>query len=233
MLRIAVVDDEPAQRAELVGFVERYARENCLELRAREYSDGADLLSQDEPSQADIILLDIEMAGVDGMKAARRLRAKGVTAQILFVTNMAQYAIKGYEVGALDFIVKPVRYASFAFRLRRAVEAASARHPRTVWLGTAADAARVRTDDILFVEVRGHRLVYHTVAGDVELWGTMKSAVELLDGAGFELCNVCYLVNLDRVTRLEGDTVHVGDHALKMSRGKRRAFVDALTRSVG
>mgnify|MGYP000003697097 CR=1 FL=1 len=233
VLRVAVVDDEDVQRAELVSMVERFAREGGLGIATVEFSDGRDLLASGDADKLDIILLDIEMADVDGMKAARRLRTAGVTSQIVFVTNMAQYAIKGYEVGAIDFIVKPVRYASFAFKLRRAVEAACARRPRTVWLGSAGEGRRVRTDDIIFVEVRGHRLIYHTVRGDVELWDTMRHAIELLGGAGFALCNVCYLVNLDRVTRLEGETVYVGDQGLKISRGKRREFVDALTRSMG
>lgn len=210
--------------------VERYATESCVELAVSTYGDGLGVCSADP--EPDIILLDIEMPEVDGMKAARRLRAAGVSAQILFVTNMAQYAIKGYEVGALDFLVKPVRYPVLAFKLRRAVELAERRRHRTVWVHATSGPVRLSTRKIIYVEVRGHRLVYHTTEGDLELWGTMRSAAELLAPLGFALCNVCYLVNLDHVTRLDGDTVYVGDVPLKMSRGKRKAFVDELTRSM-
>lgn len=231
MLRVAIVDDERDVRADLARMVERYGRENGVELVVTELQDGSELV--DERPEPDIVLLDIEMGDVDGLSAAHALRDAGVTSQIIFVTNMAQYAIRGYEVGALDFVVKPVRYPSFAFKFRRAVELATRRRRRSVWLQTASGSVRLDTAEILYVEVQGHRLVYHTIEGDLELWGTMKSARELLEPAGFALCNVCYLVNLERVTRLDGEMAYVDDVPLKMSRGRRKPFVDALTRSMG
>ena len=231
MLRVAIVDDEPVAREDLARMVARYAEENLIELSVTELSDGAELVAASP--EPDIVLLDIEMGEVDGMAAAHALRDAGVNSQIIFVTNMAQYAIKGYEVGALDFVVKPVRYPVFAFKFRRAVDAASRRRRRRVTVETKDGLVRLESGEILYVEVSGHRLVYHTSSGDLELWGTMRAAAETLEPSGFALCNVCYLVNLDRVTRLDGDTVYVGDVALKMSRGKRKAFVDALTRSMG
>ena len=87
--------------------------------------------------------------------------------------------------------------------------------------------------DILYVEVRGHKLTYHTTRGPIEIWGTMKAAAAELEPLGFAACNACYLVNLDHVTGLSGEYVRVGEESLKMSRGKSRDFVDALTRSMG
>lgn len=230
MLRVAVVDDEPATREELVGMVERYAEENDVRLAAVAAADGADLLAMDPAP--DIVLLDIEMDEVDGMKAARMLRRAGCTAEIVFVTNMAQYAIKGYEVGALDFVLKPVRYPVFAFKFARAVELAASRRSRRVVVETKGGVVRLDASEILYVEVRAHRLVYHTTEGPLELWGTMKSAASELEPLGFALCNACYLVNLDHVTRLEDGFATVGGASLKVSRGRAKAFADALARSM-
>lgn len=230
MLRIAVADDEASEREYLCRMLQRFADERGLSFDIQTYDDGSALL--DLPQEPDIILLDIEMQGVDGMKAARRLRSAGVSSQIMFVTNMAQYAIKGYEVDALDFLVKPVRYPTFAFKFERAVREASQRRRVRVKLETKNGLKLVDASEIRFVEVKGHKLTYHTTSGDVEVWGTMKEAAAPLEGHGFASCNACYLVNLDQVTGLEGDFVLVGPDSLKMSRGKRAAFVDALTRSI-
>lgn len=233
MLRIAVVDDEDAQRSELVAMVERYGRENDLELRTLEFADGRGLIESDVAPHLDIILLDIEMADVDGMKAARRLRAAGVAAQIVFVTNMAQYAIKGYEVGALDFIVKPVRYASLAFRLSRAVELALRRRASRVQITCKGVVHQVLASDIHYVEVSRHRLRYHTARGVLESWGTMRAARERLEPLGFSPCGASFLINLESVTSLTRDTVTVAGEQVRVSRGYRQEFFDALTRFGG
>lgn len=129
MLDVAIVDDEKDVREELAQMVLRFASQEGIRAKTHAYVDGADLLAALDAGEAvhDIVLLDIEMAQVSGMDAAHELRRRGCDAQIVFVTNMAQYAIRGYEVGAFDFVVKPVEYPVFAFKFKRVVEAARAR----------------------------------------------------------------------------------------------------------
>lgn len=234
MLDVAIVDDEKDVREELAQMVLRFASQEGIRAKTHAYVDGADLLAALDAGEAvhDIVLLDIEMVQVSGMDAAHELRRRGCDAQIVFVTNMAQYAIRGYEVGAFDFVVKPVEYPVFAFKFKRVVEAVRARRRDRVVLETKDGFVRLDAADILYVEVRGHRLTYHTTRGDIELWGTMKAAAEQLSGRGFAACNACYLVNLERVDGLSGEHVSVGGTQLKISRGKQREFVDALTRSM-
>lgn len=233
MLDVAIVDDEGDVRAELGQMVRRFCAQEGERVAVREYADGAELLDAAAASAHDVILLDIEMSQVDGMDAAHELRRRGVGTQIVFVTNMAQYAIRGYEVGAFDFVVKPVEYPVFAFKFKRVLEAVRARRRDLVTLETRDGFVRMDAADILYVEVRGHKLTYHTTRGPIEIWGTMKAAAAELEPLGFAACNACYLVNLDHVTGLSGEYVRVGEESLKMSRGKSRDFVDALTRSMG
>ena len=107
MLNIAVVDDERENRERLCGFINRYAQENNLPLVVTDFADGAQIA---EPYQGgfDIIFLDIEMPMLGGMTAAERIRAVDPDVVLVFVTNLAQYAIRGYEVEAFDFVLKPV-----------------------------------------------------------------------------------------------------------------------------
>ena len=229
MLRVAIVDDEAEVRSELAGMVARFSEEKGEQIVATCYDDGKEFLSSG--ATEDIVLLDIEMDEVNGMDTARVLRKAGITSEIIFVTNMAQYAIKGYEVSAIDFIVKPVRYTSFSFKFGRAVEAASRKKRSRISVETREGLRYVDTADIVYVEVMGHKLIYHGLKGTFEAWGTMKAACAALEPFGFALCNACYLVNLSRVVNVGQDMVTVeGGDELKMSRGRKKSFIDALTR---
>ena len=235
MLNVAIVDDEKDVCAELSQMVARYASENGQPIAVARIEDPRQIIetARADANAYDIVLLDIEMPQMDGLECAHALRNLGVEAQIVFVTNMAQMAIRGYEVGALDFVVKPVSYPTFAFKFQRIVQAAQRRQKRIVLLETKDGLVRLDASEVFYVEVNNHRLIYHTAEGRIERWDTIKNAAAQLEGHGFAFCNACYLVNLEKVRGLQGDYVRVGDDLLKMSRGKSRAFLDELTRSVG
>ena len=107
MLKIAVVEDQQEVRDELCRFIRQYAAENSLQVEVLPVEDGAVIAEHYEPGY-DIIFMDVEMPGLDGFGAAEKIRAVDADAVLVFVTNMAQYAIKGYEVDALDYVLLPV-----------------------------------------------------------------------------------------------------------------------------
>ena len=107
MAKIAVVEDNDAMRAQLCGFIAQYAQESGHQLDVTAFSDGAQLVEPYRPG-FDIIFLDIEMPKLGGMPTAERIRRQDPDVVLVFVTNMAQYAIRGYEVDALDFVLKQI-----------------------------------------------------------------------------------------------------------------------------
>ena len=119
MPRIAVVDDQPDMRQQLCSMIDQYSRENNCMLEVTAFSDGAQIITN-YCKGFDIIFLDIEMPELGGMDAAERIRTVDPDVVLVFVTNMAQYAIRGYEVDALDFVLKPVNYYQFSTKLARA-----------------------------------------------------------------------------------------------------------------
>ena len=121
MAKIAVVEDNDAMRAQLCGFIAQYAQESGHQLDVTAFSDGAQLVEPYRPG-FDIIFLDIEMPKLGGMPTAERIRRQDPDVVLVFVTNMAQYAIRGYEVDALDFVLKPVSYYQFSTKLERALQ---------------------------------------------------------------------------------------------------------------
>ena len=107
MIRVAIVEDEAAVRDQLMGYVQRYMRQYDAQIEVTMFTDGVEILEGYRPVY-DIIFLDVEMQHLDGMETASRIRALDSDVLLIFITNMAQYAIEGYAVGALDYVLKPV-----------------------------------------------------------------------------------------------------------------------------
>ena len=231
-MRIAIVEDEAQQREQLHTYIQQYAGETGQSFEVVLFSNGADLLKDYTP-QYDIILLDIEMPGLNGMEAAGRLRSMDGDVVLMFVTNMAQYAINGYAVGALDFVLKPVNYYTFTVRLARAIRRARQRKNGQILLTLPDCVRRLDTQQIHYVEVQNRMLHYHTELGEFVLRGTMQSAEKELSRYHFVRCNHWYLVNLSHVAEVRRDMVVVAGAELEISRRNRTAFLTALTEYVG
>src|SRR5699024_8015044 len=120
MIRIAIVEDEESYISILKEYVERYKEESGEQIEVTIYHDG-DEIAAFYRAQFDIILMDIEMKFINGMTAAEEIRKVDTAVSIIFITNAPQYAIRGYEVGALDYILKPVSYFIFSQKFGRAV----------------------------------------------------------------------------------------------------------------
>ena len=179
MIRIAVVEDLEDEARQLTKCIEQYGREKNEVFAVERFSDGLAFMEGYEP-RYDIIFMDINMPLMSGLSAAKRLRVVDPSVCLIFVTQMAQYALNGYEVGASDYILKPVTYGSFALRFDRAVASAKGRQHHAVLLKTQSGLSRIDTNSICYVEVNKHLVVYHTVNGDLESWESLKSVEEKL-----------------------------------------------------
>ena len=231
MAKIAVVEDNDAMRAQLCGFIAQYAQESGHQLDVTAFSDGAQLVEPYRPG-FDIIFLDIEMPKLGGMPTAERIRRQDPDVVLVFVTNMAQYAIRGYEVDALDFVLKPVSYYQFSTKLERALQRIQRRRGGQVALQVSGGVQLLDTDDILYLETRDRLLHYHTATDTWSVRGSLLKAEKDLAAYHFARCNQCYLVNLRHVRGVQDDLVQVGEERLEISRRQRTAFLAALALAV-
>lgn len=232
MLRVAIVEDESECREVLKDMIGRYSKEQQKQIQIREFSDGSELVDNYE-SDYDILLLDIEMPHMDGMRAAEKIRELDQDVVIVFITNMSQYAIKGYEVDALDFIVKPVNYNTFSMRFTRAVSRVKNKERKRVCLYLPDGHKWIDSRDIYYVDIQNRILHYHTSEGVFSVRGTLKDVqVELAD-CHFVKCNQCYLVNLKYVSEIRKNFVVVAGTELEISRRNRNAFLEAVTDYLG
>ncbi len=232
MLHIAVVEDDREDSRQIQNYIYRYGRETEIEFQVHAFEDGSEILNSYQP-RYDIILLDIELPQVNGMDAAAAIRRQDSEVVLMFITNMAQYAINGYEVGALDFVLKPVNFYTFSIRFARAVDRAKRRESGQVLLTLPDSVRRISTHQIYYVEVQNRMLHYHTDQGEMVVRGTMQAAEQELSRYHFVRCNYWYLVNLRHVTEIRRDTVLVAGQELEISRRNRNTFMTALTNYVG
>lgn len=227
-MRIAIVEDDRKNAETLTQHLERYSKENNRSMKIKYYPNGECFLKNFKPGEFSFVFMDIEMPGMDGMTVARKLREVDKNTLLLFVTNLAQYAVQGYEVQAFDFIVKPIQYYNFAMKLNRAFECLDNMQNKEFWISSRQGKKCIVADELKYVEVMGHTLIFHTLKEDVSGTGALKNVLEAFDGLSFSLCNRCYLVNLRYVTEVKDDIVLVGGDELKISTPKRKSFLSDL-----
>ena len=232
MIRVAIVEDEAEIREQLMGYVQRYTRQYGTAFEVKTFADGLEILEDYRPAY-DLILLDIEMKHLDGMETARRIRELDPDVMLVFITNMAQYAIKGYAVGALDYVLKPVPYFAFSQQLQKVEEQLRRRTRHYLAVPVEGGLRRLDTSCIYYIESEGHRVHFYTEEGDFAAPGALKALEEKLADRPFARCNSGYLVNLAQVQAVQQNTVEVGPYELQVSRPKRKSFLAALTDYIG
>ena len=190
------------------------------------------LLKDGEESGYDIVFMDIVLPDMDGMTAAKKLRESDKSVVLIFVTNMSQYAINGYEVGAADFIVKPFEYEHFAIKMQRIIGRLNI-HDVILPVKTADAVISVAASDLKYVEVRGHELIYHTTHGNYSSYGSLSKVEHRLEEMSFVRCNSYYLVNPRYVESINNNAAVVGGDTLNISYAKRKSFRKAVVEYLG
>lgn len=232
MYYIAIVEDEKEFRDQLQGYLKQYGEENRISFQISVFEDGADILEKYK-NEYDMILLDIEMPKVNGMDAAEQIREKDEDVVLMFITNMAQYAIRGYSVGALDFIMKPVTYYTFSMKMTRALKRVQRKVQAPIVLHLSDGIKTLEIKQIYYVEVQNRMLHYYTNEGEIVVRGTLQSAEEMLKPYPFAKCNHWYIVNLNHVKEVVRNMVVVGPYEVEISRRNKTSFLKALTEHMG
>lgn len=227
MIKIALVEDDDAIISQLKEYVQQYQETIQEELDLTIYHDGDEITSKYK-SQFDLILMDIQMKFVDGMTAAEEIRRIDSEVMIIFVTNMTQYAIQGYKVGAMDYILKPVSYFSFCKHLGDAIARIKKRNRHYVTIPVKSGVLRLDVADIYYIESQGHNLIYHTHSGEHIASGTMQAAEQQFENYGFSRGNKGYLINLAHVDGVQDKCALVKGESLQLSRPRHNAFLQDL-----
>lgn len=233
MLEIAIVEDEENYRRILCDYLKQYEQATEEKIHISVFTDGDEIL-ENYTAKYDIILMDIEMQFMNGMDTAHKIREVDKAVIIIFITNMSQYAIQGYAVDALDYVLKPISYFAFSQRIQRAVERTKKREERYINIVSKNGVNKVAVSEIGWIESEGHRLIYH--AKDHVYESTLNSMKEIeneLKDYNFFRCNKGYLVNLAHVKAIRDGWAILTNGQVMISRSKKTEFQKALTRYAG
>lgn len=234
MIKIAIVEDEKEGAQTIASYINKYATINKINIKTM-YFNSAEALFENYPKDLNLIFMDIELPGMDGMMAVKKLREENEEVSVIFVTNLAQYAINGYEVRAFDFIVKPLSYYNFSMKFRRFLDFYNIEFGQEIWISNRDEKRLINSSKIKYIEIMKHTLTYHMEDGaEISCSGTLSSVRELLQSHSFIQCNRSCLINLQYVKRVKGyDVIVVPDEVLQISRDNRKKFLESLNNYLG
>lgn len=229
MYKIVILEDELKSRIKLTELLNKYFKTHSISFQIFSYNNPFDLL-ESFPVDTDVFFLDIEMAGMTGVEVAKKLRSRDVDAIITFVTNYSQFALDGYEVNAFDYFLKPLDYDNLSLKLDRILRVLKSYQTNClISLKYKSQTIYLNVNDIVYVEVINHDVIYHLENGEeCKIRKTLSKVYDELASFHFAYCNACYIVNLKYVTAIHGTEVVVKDTPLLISKSKLKTFLQEL-----
>ena len=225
-MQIAVCDDEKEIRDLFTQKIRKLYPGAGLLL----YESGEELLLSDE--EPDILLLDIQMPGKNGMETAKELRRKNKQVIIIFVTALDDFVFEAFDVGAFHYLVKPFDDRKFAEVLHNATEQSKNRKKPempSLLINTGGKHITVNLEDLVYAEVFDRKLILHTMDAEIEYYGKMKELEEKV-GNEFFRTHRSYLVNFGFIRKYDATTVYLEKGQALMAKRKYQKFVEQYLR---
>lgn len=220
MLDIAVVDDEKVIREYICELIEKQRPES----RTEAYATGEELLASGR--LFDIVFLDIQMDGINGIETARVLQKRQEETVLIFITGLKEYVFDAFDLYAFQYLLKPLDENKFSEVLDRAVKEAGRKKGKR---GLFIKARNLTLDvaDILYIESRGKKVEIHTARESIEIYGTMEELEGQL-GTGFYRCHRAYIVNMAHITEYGSDSIQLTNgNRVYLAKRKYGEFVKA------
>ncbi len=233
MINVCIVEDEISQADLLRDYIDKYKTRSKEQFAITHFADGIDLVDEYK-AQFDIILLDIQMKHLDGMAAAEKIRKVDPDVVIIFITSTVQYAVQGYAVDALGYVLKPVPYLQFEQLFDKAILRVKARQKK-LYIKVTVDDKQLKLDceNIYYIESQRNNVILHCKEGDYVTAGPLKHFEEMLAEHGFSKCHNAYIVNLSYVEAVQKEEVLLAENiSLPISRARKKEFMMALTEDI-
>lgn len=230
MMTCTIVDDEPLAVKLLESFVERTP---ALQL-VGSYTDSVEAIAALRENPVDLVFLDIQMPDMDGMELAHMLPAQ---TKIIFTTAFKEYAFDSYEVSAIDFLLKPVRYNKFLAAVEKAQErivpppSTLNLQPSTIFLRVDGELRQLQLDDVLYVAGMKDYVMFYVQSQPRPLIThlTMKAVEDMLPADRFLRVHRSYIVALDKIRSIDrNDCIYIGNEIIHVTEAFRPAFQQFL-----
>lgn len=251
-MQIAVCDDDGMMQEILCGKIEKICREKGMACQVRCYSSGEELLALGE--KPDLLFLDIQMPGIDGMDAAEELRRRQWDTILIFVTALSEYVYDAFDVGAFHYLVKPFRDEKLEAVLTRAAEqyekqrqtacrgnsdgtqegeqARSEDRQTVILVRKGGVSTAVPVESIIYAEVFNRKITLHTTSGTMEYYGKLTDLSHQV-GSHFYRTHRAYLVNLKYVEKYDATMIWLEQGTALVSKKQFAGFVKQYMQYIG
>lgn len=233
-MRLAIVEDEAVHGKLLEQYIESWGKQNGISVSVKIYVSAESFLFEWEDLPSDAVFVDIQMPGMDGMEMARKLREKDAKVPVIFATGISDYMQEGYEVEALNYLLKPLS----AEKVSACLDKVLRRHEAAEFLVTETlDGMRkLPVEAVNYCEAAGHNTKLGLVGGEKLFSLNSLSRLELeLADKGFVKCHRSYLCNVSNLNRITSDTLTFDDEteipvSRRLYRTVNKAFIDRFSR---
>ena len=198
MISIAIIEDSREDYEFLADCIKKYSKSSGELVTVRHYESALKFLDEYKFNY-DIIFMDIELPDINGVLASEKLRAKDNDVALVFVTNLAHLAIKGYAVSAADFIVKPVNYYKLSALLAKLIKNIKLDRDDYITISTVGGMERISLGAVVYIEAEAHRITFHLGDREVTYSGTLTACEKLLPQQNFVRCYQSFIVNIKYV----------------------------------
>ena len=222
-INVAIIEDEEKERVVTKEMLDRFFKENDIPYEIFSFSCDNQFLQSDF-NIFNLLLLDIILPGDNGVSVAKHVREKGWSYPLMFITKTVQFALDGYKVDALDYLLKPLVYEDFRLKLLKAVKIIDNHSDKEIAIHTVSGLITIKESEIYYIEVNKHYLTFHTNKGVYTTRGSMNSFSQKVSNR-FANSSNSFLVNLDKVELIKQSEVVVNKESLPLSRTCKKEFL--------
>lgn len=233
MLRCVVIDDESLAREVLTGYLER------LNLSAVRFGTAREALAYLAYNEADVLFLDIEMPGMSGLEFLRTLEQPPLT---VFTTAYRDYAFDGYELGVIDFLLKPISFQRFSQAVQKVQDFLALKDPNAllerepagfVFVKSGVQRIRLNLDEVSHIQGLKDYAIIHTLGGKIVIKGSIKAMHTLFPEELFVRVHKSFVVAAAGITRIERNQLVVAGHTVPIGRSYREKVEEMIARQQG
>lgn len=223
MIHIAICDDEKYISDNIKVFASDFFRKKNREIQLRTFSSGEELLGYD--GQIDILFLDIQMKGMDGIETAKRLRAGRFKGFLIFITVLREMVFESFEVQAYDYLVKPVEETRLEKTMERIYTSMCSASEDSLLVQKGYEGRIIQKDEIVFCEIIDRKIYLNLVSGEVLDYYERIENLETKLGDRFYRCHRSYLINLKHLKGYKNGTAYMdGGREVPVSRLRSKEF---------
>lgn len=227
MIRIAICDDEKSMTDKLEKMVSAFFRRKNKEIAIAKFSCGEELLNYDKP--IDILFLDIQMDGIDGMETARKLRERKFRGFLIFITVLKEMVFQSFEVQAYDYLVKPIEKSHFEATMERLFASMQNVSAANLLIQKGHESRIISLEDIVFCEIIDRKIYLHLTSSEVvDFYERIEKLESRLDDRFFR-CHRSFLINLKYLKSYKNGTAYMeGGKEIPVSRLRMKEFSSVI-----